>query len=102
MRALPRLLDRRTKITAADIARELLSGSWKALVLPKDGGVDRSAWVFCVLTAFHWHLMWSAPKPPGAVGDPDRAHSTTRPADRTAPQVPRRLMTKGHPDEPPP
>ena len=56
MRTLPRLLDRRTKITAADIDHELLSGSWKALVLPKDGGVDRSAWVFCVLTAFHRHL----------------------------------------------
>ena len=25
-------------------------------MLPKDGGVDRSAWVFCVLTAFHRHL----------------------------------------------
>jgi hypothetical protein len=34
----------------------MLSGSWKALVLPKGGGVDRSAWVFCVLTAFHRHL----------------------------------------------
>lgn len=56
MRALPRLLDRRTRITAADIDQELLSGSWKALVLPKDGGIDRSAWVFCVLTAFHRHL----------------------------------------------
>jgi TnpA family transposase len=56
MRALPRLLDRRTKVTAADIDHELLSGSWKALVLPKGGGVDRSAWVFCVLTAFHRHL----------------------------------------------
>jgi TnpA family transposase len=56
MKALPRLLDRRTKITAADIDHDLLAGSWKALVLPKDGGVDRSAWVFCVLTAFHRHL----------------------------------------------
>ena len=56
MRALPRLLDRRTKVTAADIDHELLSGSWKALVLPKGGGIDRSAWVFCVLTAFHRHL----------------------------------------------
>jgi len=25
-------------------------------VLPKEGGVDRSAWTFCVLTAFHRHL----------------------------------------------
>ena len=33
MRALPRLLDRRTKVTAADIDHEMLSGSWKALVL---------------------------------------------------------------------
>lgn len=56
MRALPRLLDRRTKVTAADIDHEMLSGSWKALVLPKGGGIDRSAWVFCVLTAFHRHL----------------------------------------------
>lgn len=56
MRALPRLLDRRTKITAADIDHDLLAGSWKALVLPKDGGVDRSAWVFCVLAVFRRHL----------------------------------------------
>src|SRR5262249_59039367 len=56
MKALPRLLDRRTRITAADIDHGLLSGSWRALVLPKDGGIDRSAWVFCVLTAFHRHL----------------------------------------------
>jgi len=42
MKALPRLLDRRTKITEADIDPGLLAGSWKALVLPKDGGVDRS------------------------------------------------------------
>ena len=45
-RALPRLLDRRTKITATDIDHDLLAGSWKALVLPEEGGVDRSAWVF--------------------------------------------------------
>ena len=56
MKALPRLLDRRTKIAAADIDLGLLTGSWQALVLPKGGGVDRSAWVFCVLTAFHRHL----------------------------------------------
>jgi hypothetical protein len=56
MKALPRLLDRRTKITEADIDPGLLAGSWKALVLPNDGGVDRGAWVFCVLTAFHRHL----------------------------------------------
>jgi TnpA family transposase len=56
MKALPRLLDRRTRITAADIDLGLLSGSWRALVMPKGGGVDRSAWVFCVLTAFHRHL----------------------------------------------
>ena len=56
MRSLPRLLDRRTKVTAADIDPALLSGSWKALVMPKDGGIDRSAGVFCVLTAFHRHL----------------------------------------------
>lgn len=55
-RALPRLLDRRTKITATDIDHDLLAGSWKALVLPEEGGVDRSAWVFCVLTVFHRHL----------------------------------------------
>ena len=56
MRSLPRLLDRRTKVTAADIDPALLSGSWKSLVMPKTGGIDRSAWVFCVLTAFHRHL----------------------------------------------
>jgi TnpA family transposase len=56
MKALPRLLDRRTRITAADIDLGLLAGSWRALVMPKDGGADRSAWVFCVLTAFHRHL----------------------------------------------
>ena len=56
MKALPRLLDRRTRITATDIDQGLLAGSWRALVLPGDGGVDRSAWVFCVLTAFHRHL----------------------------------------------
>jgi Domain of unknown function (DUF4158) len=56
MRSLPRLLDRRTKATAADIDHTLLSGSWKSLVLPKTGGIDRNAYVFCVLTAFHRHL----------------------------------------------
>ena len=38
MRSLPRLLDRRTKITGGDIDQALLSGSWKSLVLPKSGG----------------------------------------------------------------
>jgi hypothetical protein len=56
MRSLPRLLDRRTKVTAADIGHTLLSGSWKSLVMPKTGGIDRNAYVFCVLTAFHRHL----------------------------------------------
>jgi len=56
MRSLPRLLDRRTKVTAADIDHTLLSGSWKSLVMPKTGGIDRNAYVFCVLTAFHRHL----------------------------------------------
>ena len=56
MKALPRLLDRRTRITAADIDLGLLTGLWRVLVMPKGGGVDRSAWVFCVLTAFHRHL----------------------------------------------
>jgi len=56
MRALPRLLARRARIAACDIDHELLTGSWKALVLQKDGGVDRSGWVFCVLTTFHRHL----------------------------------------------
>ena len=56
MRSLPRLLDRRTKVTAADIDHTLLSGSWKSLVLPKTGRIDRNAYVFCVLTAFHRHL----------------------------------------------
>ncbi|GAA2165401.1 hypothetical protein [Actinomadura napierensis] len=56
MRTVPRLLDRRTKVGVADIDPALLTGSWKSLVLPKSGGVDRNAYVFCVLTAFHRHL----------------------------------------------
>ena len=55
-RSLPRLLDRRTKISVADVDQSLLTGSWKSLVLPKTGGIDRNAYVFCVLTAFHRHL----------------------------------------------
>lgn len=38
MRALPRLLDGRTRITAADIDPGLLAGSWKALVLARKAG----------------------------------------------------------------
>jgi hypothetical protein len=56
MKALPRLLDRRSRITLADIDQGLLAGSWRTLVMPGGGAVDRSAWVFCVLTAFHRHL----------------------------------------------
>ncbi len=55
MTAMPRLLDRRHPLTLADIDESVLTGSWKHLVLRPDG-VDRNAYVFAVLTAFHRHL----------------------------------------------
>ncbi|MGH9224309.1 MAG: Tn3 family transposase [Acidimicrobiales bacterium] len=38
------------------IQGDLVSGSWKGLVFPPGGGVDRNAYVFCVLTEFHRRL----------------------------------------------
>jgi hypothetical protein len=59
MQRMPELL-RSRKLTSADVDRSLIGGSWKRLVfaapgLP-DGAVDKNAYVFCVLTAFHRHL----------------------------------------------
>ncbi|MGB6162286.1 MAG: DUF4158 domain-containing protein [Pseudonocardiaceae bacterium] len=56
MRGLPRLLDGRHKIVREDLAEELLTGSWRRLVLPGEGRIDKNSYVFCVLTAFHRHL----------------------------------------------
>ena len=56
MKALPRLLNRRTRITTADIDPGLLTGSWAGTGHGEGRRADRSAWVFCVLTAFHRHL----------------------------------------------
>jgi hypothetical protein len=56
MRALPRLLDGRHKIVREDLVEELLTGSWRRLVLPGPGRIDKNSYVFCVLTAFHRHL----------------------------------------------
>jgi TnpA family transposase len=56
MRALPRLLDGRRKIVREDLVEELLAGSWRRLVLPGAGRIDKNSYVFCVLTHFHRHL----------------------------------------------
>lgn len=56
MRGLPRLLDGRHKIVREDLAEELLTGSWRRLVLPGERRIDKNSYVFCVLTAFHRHL----------------------------------------------
>jgi TnpA family transposase len=54
MKALPRLLDgRRRNLTAADVDADLVRGSWRPLVFPGEGKVDKNAYVFCVLTQFH-------------------------------------------------
>jgi TnpA family transposase len=55
MKALPRLLDgrRRRGLTAADVNADLVRGSWRPLVFPGAGKVDKNAYVFCVLTQFH-------------------------------------------------
>jgi len=39
-----------------DLVEELLSGSWRRLVLPGAGRIDKNSYVFCVLTHFHRHL----------------------------------------------
>ena len=56
MRALPRLLDGRHKIVREDLVEELLTGSWRRLVLPGPDRIDKNSYVFCVLTHFHRHL----------------------------------------------
>ena len=60
MRRMPWLLDHRRKLKASDIDEGLVRGSWRRLVYggpaAADGTVDRSAYVFCVLTQFHRHL----------------------------------------------
>ena len=45
MRALPRLLDGRRKIVREDLVEELLSGSWRRLVLPGAGRIDKNSYV---------------------------------------------------------
>ncbi|MGH9156718.1 MAG: DUF4158 domain-containing protein, partial [Acidimicrobiales bacterium] len=56
MKALPALLKSRRKPTPDDVHGDLVSGSWRGLVFPSGGGVDRNAYVFCVLTEFHRRL----------------------------------------------
>lgn len=56
MRDLPRLLDGRHKIVREDLAEELLTGSWRRLVLPGPDRIEKNSYVFCVLTHFHRHL----------------------------------------------
>ena len=59
MHRMPWLLDRRP-LKASDIDDSLVRGSWRRLVYgtppSPDGIVDRSSYVFCVLTQFHRHL----------------------------------------------
>lgn len=57
MRDLPALLKSRKKATAKDLHPDLVTGSWKGLVfLPGNAGIDKNAYVFCVLTEFHRRL----------------------------------------------
>ena len=56
MKAIPVLLDRRSRVTAADIDLRVVTGNWKKLVLHSGGTVNKNAYVFCVLTGFHRHL----------------------------------------------
>lgn len=60
MQRMPVLLAIRRKPTVDDIDETLVQGSWKRLVFgrppPVDGGIDKNAYVFCVLTQFHRHL----------------------------------------------
>jgi TnpA family transposase len=58
MKQLPKVLDgrRSRNLTEADIDAELVRGSWRPLVFPGEGKVDKNAYVFCVLTQFHSRL----------------------------------------------
>ena len=56
MKAIPVLLDRRGRLTVADIDLSVVTGNWKKLVLGSGGTIDKNAYVFCVLIGFHRHL----------------------------------------------
>jgi hypothetical protein len=51
----------RRKLAVADIRAGLVTGSWKRLVFGspphRDGMAGKNAYVFCVLTEFHRHLL---------------------------------------------
>ena len=99
MQRMPELL-RARKLTSADVDGSLIHRSWKRLVfaapgLP-DGAVDKNAYVFCVLTAFHRHLKrreiyanastrWRDPRARLLAGD---AWRTAKPAVLTALSLP--------------
>ncbi|MCA1698283.1 MAG: Tn3 family transposase, partial [Actinobacteria bacterium] len=99
MQRMPELL-RSRKLSSADVDGSLVGGSWKRLVfaapgLP-DGAVDKNAYVFCVLTAFHRHLKrreiyanastrWRDPRAQLLAGD---AWRTAKPAVLTALSLP--------------
>jgi hypothetical protein len=99
MQRMPELL-RARKLTSADVDGSLIHGSWKRLVfaapgLP-DGAVDKNAYVFCVLTAFHRHLKrreiyanastrWRDPRARLLAGD---AWTSAKPAVLTALSLP--------------
>ncbi len=46
MKGIPALLDRRSRLTAADIDLEVVTGNWKQLVLAPGGTVDKNATCF--------------------------------------------------------
>ena len=56
MKAIPVLLDRRGRLTVADIDLRVVTGNWKKLVLDSGGTINKNAYVFCVLIGFHRHL----------------------------------------------
>lgn len=58
VKGLPKLLDgrRSRNLTVEDVDAELVRGSWRPLVFPGEGKVDKNAYVFCVLTQFHSRL----------------------------------------------
>jgi hypothetical protein len=79
MRALPRLLDGRRKIVREDLGEELLSGSWRRLVLPGAGRIDRTPTCSAcspISTAIS-SAARSTPRPPPA-GATRRPSSWTR------------------------
>ncbi len=68
MKAIPVLLDRRSRVTAADIDLRVVTGNWKKLVLDSGGTVNKNAYVFCVLTGFHRHLKRRGIYTPNSTG----------------------------------